>query len=121
MHIDQAIDDHRRVIVLTLTGTLSDDGLLGLADLIEHRPHVARDYSLLIDLRFSDGIAITIDGVRRMAARKLVLSPQARRAVVVTTAFGFGMARIYQLIRGEGGFRPFRDYDEALAWVESGT
>jgi hypothetical protein len=121
MHIDHEIDDHHRVVVLTLTGTLSDAGLLGLGDLIESMPSVARDFSVLVDLRFTDGVEVTTEGVRRMAARKLVLSARSRRAVVVPTVLGFGMARMYELVRGESSFRAFWDYDKARKWVETGV
>jgi hypothetical protein len=49
-----------------------------------------------------------------------VLSPESRRAVVVPTVLGYGMARMYELFRGEGAARVFKDYDKARQWIETG-
>ena len=121
MHIDQAIDPAKRTAMFTLTGELTDQSLLGLADLIEQTPSIGRDFSLLIDLRFANGRKVTTRGVWQMAARPLVLKPFARRAVVVPSGLGFGMARMYEQLRGPGGFRVFLDYEEARSWVETGA
>ena len=119
MTIDQQIDETHRTVLLTLTGTLSDEGLASLTELIENTPKVAKDFSLLIDLRFADGKKITTAGVQRLAAKPLVLSPDAKRAVVVPSVLGYFMARLYQLLRGRGGMRVFMDYDEALRWIQT--
>ena len=118
MHVDQEIDPDRRSVVLTVTGKLSDEGLLGLADVLE-KIRLADNASVLIDLRLADGVSVTAAGVRKMAARRLVLSPDSRRAVVVPSALGFGMARMYALIRGTGSYRVFMDYQRARQWVET--
>lgn len=121
MQVDQDIDNDKQTVVMTVSGTLSDEGLLSLADRLEKTPHAARTFSLLIDLRFADGSKVTTDGVRKMASRRLVLPPGTRRAVVVPSALGFGMARMYELLRGEGAFRVFMDYDRARRWAETGA
>lgn len=120
MTIDQQIDDTHRTVLLTLTGTLSDEGLVGLPKLLENSPSVSKDFSLLIDLRFADGRQITTQGVQSLAATPLVLSPDSKRAVVVPSVLGYFMARLYQLLRGRGGLRVFMDYDEARRWVQNG-
>lgn len=54
----------------------------------------------------------------RLVERALVLAPTSRRAVVVPSDLGFGMARMYEMLRTKGGApRVFRDYDEAVRWV----
>jgi hypothetical protein len=121
MQVDQRVDQDRRTVFLTLTGTLTDEGLLGLADLMRNTPSVGRDFSLLIDLRFSSGREITTSGVWQMATRPLALSVDARRAVVVPPGLGYGMARMYEQLRGPGGMRVFLDYDEALHWIDAGA
>lgn len=121
MNIDRDIDLTSRVVILTLSGELSDEGLMELGNVIETIPGIRRDFSLLIDVRFSDGKKITSEGVRLMAAQPLVLSPESRRAIVVASMLGYGMARMYGLLRGLGGTRVFRDYDKARRWVETGT
>jgi hypothetical protein len=120
VNIDEQIDHTARVITLTLTGELSDKAMLGLAKRVADLPDATRAFSLLIDLRQANGRKITSAGVQALAQRPLVLAPESRRAVVVATALGYGMARMYELIRGTGGMRVFRDYDEARKWVETG-
>jgi hypothetical protein len=112
-----------RVVVLRVSGTLGDRELAALADQLEKGPDVETDFSLLIDLREADGRKVTSAGVRALAKRRLVLSPESRRAVVVPSELGFGMARMYELLCGDrgGSTRTFRDCDEARRWVETGV
>jgi hypothetical protein len=118
MTIDRQIDETHRTLVLTLTGTLRDEDLARLTGIVQDTPTVTKDYALLIDLRFADGRQITTAGVQNLAATPLVLSPDAKRAVVVPSVLGYFMARLYQLLRGRGGMRVFMDYDEALRWIQ---
>ena len=119
MRTERQIDAAARVVVLEVSGDLGDRDLLSLADELEKAPEVEADFSLLIDLRLANGRQVTTAGARALAARPLVLSRASRRAVVVPSEFGFGMARMYEMLsegRG-GGARVFRDYDEAHLWV----
>lgn len=121
MNIDQQIDDRLRTVLVTISGEMSDADLLRLADLLEKTPGMSQSFSILYDLRFADGSKITSDGVRALAARKLIFSTQSRRGVVVPSLLGFGMARMYSLFRGAGAPRVFMDYDKARRWVETGS
>lgn len=123
MQVDLQIDHSHRVVTLTVTGELSDDGLLGLGDLIEKNPAITPEFSMLIDLRGSSGKSVTAAGVRAMAARRLALPPESRRAVVVPSTLGYGMARMYELLRGDGAGAPrvFTDLDQAQRWVRTGA
>jgi hypothetical protein len=119
MTVDTHIDHDHRVITVTLTGELTDAELLSLAAEVAKTPGIGKDFSLLLDLRFADGAKITTAGVRQMAARPLAFPATARRAVVVPSELGFGMARMYEMLRGEGAPRVFKDYDAARRWVET--
>lgn len=122
MRIERKIDPVARVVVLEVSGDLGDQELLSLADELEKAPKVPSDFSLLIDLRQAHGQNVTSAGAHALAARPLVLSLESRRAVVVPSELGFGMARMYEMLREErgGATRVFRDYDEAQRWVETG-
>jgi hypothetical protein len=121
MQVEHHVDRDRRIIFLTLSGELNDQRLPELFDLIARDPDTAPDFSLLVDVRGADAFAVSPRGVRAVAARQLALSPQSRRAVVVPNAFTYGMARMYEILRGRrGGMRVFRDYDAALRWIETG-
>lgn len=122
VEFERKVDTEARLVVLEVVGDLGDRDLLALADELEGAPEVERDYSLLIDLREARGKSVTTAGVTALATRSLVLSPQSRRAVVVPSQLGFGMARMYGLLREQrgGAARVFLDYAEARRWVETG-
>ena len=119
METQLQVDGAARVVIVTVIGVLGDAELQGLGDQLEKNPEVAPDFALLIDLRQADGKTVTSAGVRSLATRALVFSQASRRAVVVPSDLGFGMARMYEMLREGrgGGMRVFRDYDEARRWV----
>ena len=121
MTIDHEIDHTNRAVLVTISGELSDHGLLAVADRIEQIPGITKDFSILFDLRSADGQKVTSEGVRVAASRPHILSPDSRRGIVVPSLLGFGMARMYQLFRGESTTRVFMDYDTARRWVETGS
>jgi hypothetical protein len=123
MRIVRKTDSAARVVVLMVSGEIGDSELMALADELEMAPDVEPDFSLLIDLRQANGRNVTRRGVEALAQRPLVLSPDSRRAVVVPSSLGFGMARMYELLRQEGGGSTyaFRDYDAADRWVRTGV
>ena len=122
MEVERRTDLAARMIVLVVSGELDDDSLLRLRDELEAAPDVDPDFSLLIDLRKASGHGVTSAGTRAIAAQPLALAPAARRAFVVTTELGFGMARMYEMLRegGSGTTRVFRDYEAAELWVRTG-
>jgi hypothetical protein len=118
VRVQRQIDPRKRVVTLRVSGELDDSGLLRLADELRKDPEVQPDFSLLIDLTGASGRQVTSGGVRTLVSEPLVLSPTSRRAVVVPSDLGYGMARMYELQREKGGAtRVFRDFDEALRWV----
>ena len=121
MTIDHEIDHTHRTILFTISGEMTDHELLGVAELIERMPGISPDFSILFDLRSATGQKVTSEGVRVAASRPLILSPESRRAIVVPSMLGFGMARMYQLFRGENTTRVFMDYDKARRWVDTGA
>ncbi|HEY8152991.1 MAG TPA: hypothetical protein VII72_02565 [Myxococcota bacterium] len=121
MRLSCEVDLASRLVLLRVSGELDDEGLLALAAQLRSEPDVKPDFALLIDLREASGLAVTGTGVRALVAEPLVLAPTSRRAVVVPTDLGFGMARMYEMLRDERGgvTRAFRDFDEARRWVTS--
>ena len=113
------INAARGVIIVTVTGVLTDEGLFDMHRRLAGDPAVKPNFAVLFDLRQANGIAVTTDGVRVLADLPLVLSPESRRAVVVPSDLGFGMARMYGLLRGNKGgtVEVFRDFAEASRWI----
>jgi len=121
MNVDQEIDHTRRLVILTISGEITDQDLLALADRMANTPSINKSFAMLVDLRFASGLKVTTEGVRKLAERPLVLAAESRRAVVVPSPLGYGMARMYEMLRGTGATKVFMDYDEARTWVEAGS
>jgi hypothetical protein len=119
MRVSREVDRTDRVVMLGVSGDIDDAGLLGLAAQIRAADEVPPDFALLIDLRQASGLQVTAAGVRSLVSQPLVLAAASRRAVVVPTDLGFGMARMYEMLREDhgGGMRAFRDFDAARRWV----
>jgi hypothetical protein len=114
MRVSREVDRTHRVFVLRVSGELDDDGLLALAAELRSDPEAEPDLALLIDLREASGLSVTGRGVRALVAQPMVLSPASRRAVVVPTDLGFGMARMYEMLREDRGAR--RVPSDSTAW-----
>ena len=124
MALDYEIDTERKNIRVTATGEISPEQFVDLHDHFAATDTIEADFSILFDLRHAqvprDGF--TADGVRTLAVLPTVLDPASRRAVVVRSDFGFGIARMYGLRRGDRmtAFEVFRDLGEAERWIKRG-
>lgn len=119
MSVCIAVDEARSLVIVTVTGELNDDTLLEIYSGIQQNPQLHPDLNLLVDLRGAVGNRVTSEGVRRLVEQPLFFSKDSRRAVVVPSDLGFGVARMYELMRDEtgGGFRVYRDFGEAETWL----
>lgn len=112
------IDAARRVVVITPDRDADDEEILAIYERLRDDPSIEPDFALLLDVRQSAGDKVTFAGLHRIAQLPLVLSPEARRAFVVSSDFAYGMARMYQVFRGvEGAPAVFVDIAEARRWV----
>jgi hypothetical protein len=112
-------DSKRRVVIVTIRGKLTDQGLLEGYDRLTNDPRFDRNASQLVDLRAASGAEVTERGVRALVERPPEFAATSRRAIVVPSDLGFGMARMYELLRGgdAGEVRVFRDIDAAKEWL----
>jgi hypothetical protein len=116
-----SIDTARKRVEISFEGTLSANDIDGLRSESIADPLFDPAFDQLID-----GRAITdLGGVGTREVRFLadnrdgVHAQGARRAFVVATDVGFGMSRMFQgLSNSDGDVRVFRDYDEALGWLD---
>ena len=124
MALTYEINAEQKNIRVTATGEISPEELVDLHHRFAATPGVQADFSILFDLRQAQVRAdsFTTDGVRALAALPTILDPASRRAVVVRTDFGFGIARMYGLRRGDRmtAFEVFRDLGEAERWIAQG-
>jgi len=114
----QMIDAALRLVLVRAWGTVSDEELAEHARALRADPRFRPDFRQLGDLRGITTLDATRAGIRQLAE----LSPfgaGARRAIVVGSEVAFGMARMYELMRGEGQdeVEVFRDLPAALDWL----
>ena len=119
MPVRISTDVARNLVRVKVTGDLSDDTLLEMYRALRQNPDHRPEFNLMIDLSAAKGDRVTSEGVHRLVEQPLVFSKTSRRAVVVPSDLGFGVARMYELLRDEsgGGFRIYRDVVEAEAWL----
>ncbi len=119
MPIEFSIDAQRGVVFSTASG------VVGRADAMDHMDRLCRhpdfrpEFSQLFDFRQITELAMSSEEVRQIAERN-IFAPDSRRAFVVTSDFGFGIARMFgahREIAGERGIQLFKDVDEARSWL----
>ncbi len=112
-------DSEGRVVIVTIHGELTDQGLLEGYDRLVGDPRFRPDYDQLVDLRDARGREVTAQGVQALVARPAEFAPTSRRAIVIRSDLGFGMARMYEILRGgqAGDVRVFKDLDAAKQWL----
>jgi len=114
------IDIQNRLVRTRADGTLTDADLIDGDSALRNDPEFDPAYYQLLDLREADGSEVTAAGVRALASRPPLFTSSARRAIVVETNLGFGMSRMFELLReGKSGeVRVFRSLEEACDWLD---
>jgi hypothetical protein len=115
------IDPARRLVHVRVVGMLCDQDLLDGDAELRGDPDFDPAYRQLVDLREADGTAVTSEGVRELARKPSLFLPGAKRAIVVASDLGYGMARMFELMRSNrsGEIRVFESFDDALRWIET--
>ncbi|MDE3215717.1 MAG: hypothetical protein KGO03_04915 [Gemmatimonadota bacterium] len=119
MAVAYAIDAEHQVVLVKAWGTVTGRELLDATDALHAMPAFRSAARELGDYRDVETVDLDSASVQKLAARS-VFAGSVPRAVVVATDVGFGMARMYQMLReGPTGdaLRVFRDMDEAIAWI----
>jgi hypothetical protein len=106
-------------IFTSLEGVLTDD------DLITHQQELESDsdfdpaFAQLIDCRGVTEVAIESATIRAIATPSFY-APGAKRAIVATREAVYGLARMYERLRGgeSNEVRVFRDLKEARRWLD---
>jgi hypothetical protein len=118
MPVSYTIDRKNKLVIATATGVLSADDIWQFRREIVRDPDFDPNLSQLGVLSDCD-IDLTADEVRILAGTSL-FSLHSRRALVGTSPEVYGLARMFEIVRGLRGdqhIRVFRTRDEALAWL----
>ncbi|MGH0037230.1 MAG: STAS/SEC14 domain-containing protein [Myxococcota bacterium] len=116
---DRDRDRDRGLVEVVIEGEITAEGLLEWTEQLRGDPDFSAEVDQLVDLRRATGVSMETSEVRSFAQGQPLFKPAARRAVVVGSEFDFGMARMFQVMRGDeaGEIRVFRDIDEARRWL----
>ena len=122
MPIRYRIDRELALVFTTVEGVVDDEDVLGYVREFPNDPDFEPGCGGLIDARGLERIEVTGDGVRSAAhltARLAEVFRGAKVAIVAVTDAAFGVARMYQGVRGEVPYeiRIFRDLAEARRWL----
>ncbi len=113
------IDKERRIVMSTGYGVVTREDFLEHQNKILADPDFDPSYAQLLDFGHMTKLEVNAEDVRLLAERN-VFAAEARRAIVVPDDVGFGLARMFELLRdakGERGIRVFRRLEEGLEWV----
>ena len=118
MPVSYVIDKENRLVICTGTGVVTPDEVMEFRRQIVRDPDFDPSFSQLGDL---SGITIdlTADEVKVLAERS-PFSLTSRRAFVGKHPEAYGLARMFEIVRGLRGdlqVRVFRDREDALAWL----
>src|SRR5215467_2519085 len=119
MPIAYEIDQDRRLVVCTITGYCTRDEVLEFHARIRKDDRFDPSFSQLADGTGITGTDVTPSKMRGLA-EKSPFSFNSRRAFVAHSQLGFGLWRVYEIVRtlkGDRYVRVFKSRTEALAWL----
>ncbi len=113
-----AIDDARGLVLSRAWGAVGDRDLITHARTLVADPRFRPSFRQLVDFRGMERMDVSSEGARRMVDMN-PFGAHARRAIVAESDISFGMARMYQILHGDGAdeVQVFRDFDVALEWL----
>lgn len=119
MPCDYEIDTRLGIVRARITGETSDAELIAADDRLRQDPAFRPEFDEIVDARGAIGLRVTPEVVREITSRPPLFSEKSRRAFVVGSDLGYGMARMFSLRRGEeaGEIRVFYEIGEAEAWL----
>ena len=113
------IDKERRLVLTTVSGVTTFAEGLEFQKNLQNDPDFDPSFSHLMDFRSASPEDLTGNEIRALAVAK-IFSANSRRAFLVNSDVGYGIARMFGTLRemaGDSGVRVFRDFDQALEWA----
>lgn len=119
MPVSFNVDSSRRIVTVVYSGVLLRDDLQTLAHGLMADPNFRPDFDQLIDARDVIGAKLTRQDLEENVRLDL-FGRGSRRAGVARGDLVFGMARMFEMLRGGklDEIKIFRDLEEAWEWLE---
>jgi len=118
MSLSYSIDANRRLIVVRAYGVLTEADVTRVREQIRVDPGFNREFDQLFDARDVEDIALSKEGMARLADTS-ILAPEVRRAFVAKTTLQYGMARMFTAVSEQRQHitQVFRELEQAEAWL----
>jgi hypothetical protein len=118
MPIQSVIDTQRGIVLTTGHGPLTGRELIEHEQALRQEPDFTPKMNQLADFREARAEEIGWKDIRHLAFNTS-FAPSARRAVVVATDAGYGLARMFQMAadRDDENMQVFRNIAEARRWL----
>lgn len=113
------IDKERRLVLSAVSGVFSQADVLAHQQKLLNDPDFDPSFSQIVDFNQVTDFKLSAEEIRLLAQRS-IFSPTARRALIMPSNLGYGLARMFEILRedqGDVGTRVFRTLEEALDWV----
>ena len=120
MPIQSAFDTDRALAHFQATGVITNDEVLEVLHVAYDHPAYREGTKSVWDIRGIDRLAVTPGGIRAMAQLADTKGPKEFMAAVITeNLLVHGMARMYELIRGDSGQQTgiVKTLEEAMEWL----
>jgi hypothetical protein len=116
---DIAFYEDEGVVVLTLAGDMDDEAVLLAFESLAAHPRMNEAFNLLVDVRPLVAGPVSSSGVRSLAAIPPPVALESKRAVLVSSDFGYGMSRMLNsnLPDERLAFTIFREEEDARRHV----
>lgn len=122
MPIEIEVNRAKKRVVLHALGDASDSDAREAVTRLRELAKQHEDFDFLGDGSNVDGWPLTPGAIRALAAQGPVFGPQCRRAYVLPSLVGYGLARMYAAFTESNPdrVRLFRARADAVEWLDSG-
>lgn len=122
MPIDHVHDHDHALLIIRMVGEIADEDLIAYAREVIADSSIRPEADDYVDLSRVTAMTVTGEGVRRfgeMLREGGRAGNPGRMAIFAPSDMAFGMARMFELSRGEGPIevRVFRDEQQARRWI----
>jgi hypothetical protein len=118
MSLSYTIDAKRRLIIVRACGVLTEADVTRAREQLGGDPGFDREFDQLFDARDVEDIALSKEGMARLADTS-ILAPAVRRAFVAATTLQYGMARMFTAVSEQRQHvtEVFRELEDAESWL----